>query len=361
MTNSSIPRISYRDFGLTLQTRTGQNRYPYSGTIELTPSCNLKCVHCYVSNCHWEGHILSYQEWCHILDEIADEGCLWLLFTGGEPLLRPDFLDIYTYAKRKGMLITLFTNGTLITKEIADYLQEWQPKLVEITLYGATRQTYEKLTGVPGSHERCLRGIDLLVERQIPLKLKTVALTINKDEIPAMKQYAQKLGVSFKWDPAITPRLDHGLEPARFRLTPEEVIELELASPERLQDWHKLCKTQWGPFPSESLYLCSAGKHSVFIDPFGCLSLCVCARSQSYDLRRGSFREAWNTFLPQVLSQKASPTSKCRHCELLALCGSCAAWAEMETGDPNADVEWLCRVAHSRVNALGLRKEIPLK
>jgi radical SAM protein with 4Fe4S-binding SPASM domain len=361
MSSSTIPHITYSEFGRLIRAKTAQVRYPYSCCIEITPECNLRCVHCYVSHCKWEEPVLRYQEWCHIIDQIVDEGCLWLLITGGEPLLHPDFLDIYKYAKKKGMFVSLFTNGTLITPEIADAFTEYQTRGVEITLYGATKKTYEKVTGVAGSYERCIRGIELLLERKIPLSLKTVAITINKDEVMAMKEYALKLGLKFKWDPNIMPRLDHRMEPVKFRLTPEEIIKLELEFPERLDDWHKFCTTHWGPFSEEALYLCGAGKQSCFIDPYGKLSLCVSARSQNYDLRRGSFHDGWHKFFPEILNQKASPENKCQKCELSALCGRCASWAEMETGDPNGVVEWLCNLAHCRVKALGLKKEIPLK
>lgn len=354
MTDSSMPCLSYSDFAIYLQEKTGQKRYPFCGTIELTPHCNLKCVHCYVSQCHWEGNILSYPELCRLLDQFADAGCLWLLLTGGEPLLRPDFLDIYTYAKKKGILVSFFTNGTLITPEMADYLSEWGPRAVEITLYGATRQTYEAVTGVSGSYDRCLQGIELLVERHIPLRLKAVVLTVNKDEVEGMKQYAQNLGVPFRYDPAIMPRLDQGLEPCHFRLTPEEVVEIEMADPERVQSWNEFYQTHQGPVAGDSLYLCNAGRYSFFMDSFGRLSLCLSARSPSYDLRQGSFAEAWHDFLPQVLSQKASTASRCRGCELVDLCGRCAAWAELETGDPQSEVEWLCRLAHLRLSYFGL-------
>jgi MoaA/NifB/PqqE/SkfB family radical SAM enzyme len=99
---------------------------------------------------------LSYEEHCRILDEIADAGCLWLLYSGGEIFARGDFLEIYTYAKKKGLLITLFTNGTMITPKIADYLLEWRPFSIEVTLYGHTKGTYERLTGIPGSYEKCM-------------------------------------------------------------------------------------------------------------------------------------------------------------------------------------------------------------
>src|SRR5437660_365316 len=113
---------------------------------------------------------------------------IWSLIAGGEIFARRDFLDIYAYAKRKGFLITLFTNGTMITEKIADFLADLRPFTIEITLYGGTKETYENLTGIPGSYERCLRGIDLLLERNLPLKLKTVALSITKHEIPLMKK-----------------------------------------------------------------------------------------------------------------------------------------------------------------------------
>ena len=101
-----------------------------------------------------------------------DEGCLWFLLTGGEPLVRRDFLEIYQYIKRKGLLATVFTNGTLLTPKIADVLAEWRPFAIEITLYGRTQETYERVTGIPGSHARCMRGIELIMERGLPLNLK---------------------------------------------------------------------------------------------------------------------------------------------------------------------------------------------
>lgn len=356
MSDASIPAINYHDFVVSLEKRIGQHRYPYSGSLEVTPFCNLRCVHCYVSHCEVPADPMNYQDWARIIDEMAAAGSLWILFTGGEPFLRPDFLDIYTYAKKKGFLITIFTNGTLITPAIADYLLEWQPRNIEITLYGATKPTYESVTGVPGSYDRCIRAIDLLLERHLPLQLKTVAITTNWHEIGAMTQYAEKLGVHFKWDAGIMPRIDHGLDPTRFRLSPEQIVELELSSPERLQDWTRFCDSHWGPFPDESLYLCGAGRHSFFVDPYGRLSLCLVARKPSFDLREGTLADGWNSFIPCLISQRASPKNECRGCELIAICGRCAAWAELENADPNTRVSWLCRVAQSRVNRLGLRK-----
>lgn len=157
---------TYQEFSAALQERIVQRHVPSSATIEVSHRCPLECVHCYnnlpMSDVDAMRAELSYDEHCRMLDELAEAGCLWLLFTGGEIFARKDFLDIYTYAKKKGFLITLFTNGNLITPKIADYLVEWRPFSIEITLYGATRETYERLTGLPGSYDRCMRGIGLL-------------------------------------------------------------------------------------------------------------------------------------------------------------------------------------------------------
>jgi MoaA/NifB/PqqE/SkfB family radical SAM enzyme len=188
--------LNYEDFSLGLHQRVVAQRIPLIGTIEVTRRCPLTCAHCYnnlpMADQGARRSELTYDEHCRILDEITEAGCLWLLYTGGAILARKDFLDIYTYAKQKGLIITLFTNGTLITPRVADYLVQWRPFSVEITLYGRTKETYERLTGIPGSYQRCLQGIRLLMERSLPVKLKTVAVTSNKHEIWDMKRFVEE-------------------------------------------------------------------------------------------------------------------------------------------------------------------------
>jgi len=167
-----------------------------------------------------------------VLDELVEMGCFWILYTAGEIFARKDFLEIYTYAKKKGFLITLFTNGTIINEQSADYLKEWSPFAIEITLYGRTRETYEALTAVSGSYDRCLQGIRLLKERGLPLKLKTVATSISKHEVMAMRRFAEEeLGVEFKMDGQINPRIDCSQSPLGVRLTPEELVAIDMNMP----------------------------------------------------------------------------------------------------------------------------------
>ncbi|MGE5125203.1 MAG: radical SAM protein, partial [Betaproteobacteria bacterium] len=232
----SLELRGYTEFTNRLHGRVGKQRIPLDVSIEVTRRCPLQCAHCYnnlpMADREARSRELSREEHFRLLDELAAAGSLWVLFTGGEIFARADFLDIYLYAKRKGFLVTLFTNGTLITKRIADTLAEYRPFSIEITLYGRTREAYERLTGVPGSYDRCLDGIRLLRERGLPLFLKTVAVSINRNEIPGMKRFVEEeLGLPFKFDAMMTPRIDCSASPLEVRLRPEEVVELDLADP----------------------------------------------------------------------------------------------------------------------------------
>jgi len=297
---------------------------------------------------------LNKEEIFWVFDQIAEAGCLWLLLTGGEPLVRKDFLEIYAYAKKKGFLINLFTNGTLLTPKIADYLAEWPPYEVEITLYGANEKTYERITGVPGSFNRCKKGIDLLLERKIPLRLKTMAMTINHDEILKIKEYAEGLGVKFRFDPEINPRLDGSKSPCGFRLSPEEVVKLDLMDEKRVREWRKFCREFMGPTDSDNLYVCGAGISTFHIDPYSQLSVCMMSRVKSYDLLHGSFHEGWSDFVTQFISQKSKKDYRCNQCELIALCSQCPGWAWLENGALESPVEYLCRIAHLRAEAFNI-------
>lgn len=354
---------SYGEFSQKLHSGVANRRVPLVGTIEITRRCPLECAHCY-NNLPMSDHQarlgeLTVDEHCRMLDEMTEAGCFWLLFTGGEIFARKDFLKIYTYAKRKGLLITLFTNGTLVTPQVADYLTEWRPFAIEITLYGRTKQTYERLTGIPGSYERCLRGIRLLKERGLPLKLKTVAVTINKHEIWDMKRFAEEeLGVEFKFDAMINPRIDCSQSPVAVRLKPAEVVELDLQDPRRVAEWQRFAKQFNGPVhspeQSDQVYHCGGGVNSFAIDPYGKMSICVLSHFDTYDLRKGSFQAGWDDFLHKVRLKKITYVTKCVKCEIKSLCGMCPANGELENGDPEAPVDFLCQVAHLRSHAMDI-------
>jgi radical SAM protein with 4Fe4S-binding SPASM domain len=362
MQSEALEAKTYSDFSVELHGRMLAQRIPANATIEVTRRCPLQCAHCYnnlpMGDLEAKRGELSYEEHCDLLDQMAQAGCLWILYTGGEIFARKDFLDIYTYAKKKGFLITLFTNGTLITPTIADYLMEWPPFAIEITLYGGTRETYERLTGIPGSYDRCLRGIHLLLERGLPLKLKTVAISINKHEVGEMKRFAEGLGISsFKFDAMMNPRIDCSQSPLAVRLHPWEIVKMDLEDPHRVAEWKKFARRfnhRASSEHSNEVYQCGGGVNSFAVDPQGKMSICVLSHFDTFDLRRGNLREGWDHFLAQVRQKKISRVTKCTACEIKPMCGMCPANGELENGDPESPVDFLCHVAHLRAKAMGI-------
>lgn len=353
-----IPELGYGEFSKRLHDKVAGQRIPIVGSIELTFQCNLRCKHCYLDNVH-DGipgqRELSVEEYKGIFGQLADAGTLWLLITGGEPLWRPDFAEIYLAAKRAGFIVTLFTNGALLTPQLADLLADWRPFQVEITLYGLTQETYERVTGIPGSHAKCMRGIELLKERGIPFNLKTIAMTLNVHEMEGMKAFAESLDVGFRFDPIISACIDGGGGCIQYRLPPEEVVRLDESDPRRMEAWQEFLDfVRERSVNPETLYQCGAGLSAYHIDPFGQLSICMMSRQHQYDLREGTFREGWEVFLKQERFRSDVLNPKCATCELLSLCGQCPGTAFMEMGDPASPVPYLCEIAHQRAKAFGI-------
>lgn len=353
---------SYLDWINSKDQAAGDRPIPWLVSLELTERCNLRCVHCYVNQPAGDDRIrqreMTLPEWQGVLDQVVDVGTLWLLVTGGEPLLRPDFCDWYLYAKRKGLHIILFTNGTLLTPELADFLAEYPPWETEITLYGATAETYERVTGMPGSYARCRQGIDLLLERGLALNLKTMVLTLNVHELPAMQSLAEQLGVRFRYDPIIQSRLDGDHRPLACRLSPEEIVALERQDPLRMQQWYEFCGQSWIPANRKSLFKCGAGLHIFHLDPYGGLYPCLMTRWLRYDVRGGPVETAVRDFLPAVRRLTVTRDGLCAECDQLILCQNCPAWAYHETGDPEAPEPFRCRLAHLRQQELGLTVQL---
>ena len=361
-----MEQLSYGAFSADLHQRQAGERMPLQVSMEVTRRCPLECLHCYnnlpMGDMEARRRELSKEEHFRILDELVEMGCFWLLYTGGEIFARKDFLEVYTYAKKKGFLITLFTNGTIINEQIADYLAEWPPFAIEITLYGRTRETYEALTAVPGSYDRCLRGIKLLKERGLPLKLKTVATSVNKHEVLAMRQFAEEeMGVEFKMDGQINPRIDCSQSPLAVRLTPEEVVALDMNAPKGMSEYRRLAKRDLESPPnlsaSDSIYFCGGGMSGFAINAYGEMGICVISQQETFSVREVGVRRVWEDSLLRLRTRERTRMTKCIQCRIQSLCGMCPANGEMENGDKESPVEFLCHVAHLRAATIGV--EVP--
>jgi radical SAM protein with 4Fe4S-binding SPASM domain len=349
--------LSYADFSSKVHSSTNRKRIPLDASLDLTYRCNNKCVHCYCNlpedDDAAKKNELTTEEIKNLFDGLASLGTLWLLITGGEPLLREDFEEIYLYAKRKGFLITFFTNGTLIDDRTVELLSKYPPFVVEISLYGATKETYEKVTRVKGSYERCMNGIKRIVDSGIKLKLKSMALTINQHEIEAMDKMAQALGCEFRFDPMLNKRIDenHFSDPVKYRISPEDVVRLDKAYPKRMEEWKQFCEKFVGePVKDDRLYKCGAGLGMIHVDPYGTTKGCMMMARDGLSVREHEMKWIWGEGIFLTITQKKDFQLPCDDCHLASLCGQCAAWSVLESGDIKKEVAYLCRIAKIRQN-----------
>jgi len=355
---TDIPSQAYRDFSLRISDKGHARHQVFKAQIELTYGCNLRCVHCY-TDCYNQGDLIKERELSTaqitgILDQLHEQGVLWVCFTGGEIFMRRDFLEIYAYAKQKGFLITLFTNATLISERIADYLQAHPPFKIDISLHGVTEETYDRVTQVPGSFKRCMEAIRMLLDRGLPVDIKTSALSVNKHELDKIKAFVEGLGLRFRLSTAIYPRLNGDLTPCEYRLSPEEIVALDF--PEGAFDAEAPCaRSEPEPLanpPDDRLYRCGCGTSDVHISAWGELGTCTWQHQVRADLREKSVGEGIREVFPQVRAARYRSDSPCRTCQVYRLCDKDPNIAWAEAHDSEHPVDHFCRTAFARAERL---------
>jgi radical SAM protein with 4Fe4S-binding SPASM domain len=345
--------------------------------VELTERCNNNCIHCCINlpadDRAAREQELSTEEIQAILDEAAALSATLVRFTGGEPLLRPDFEELYLYARRLGMKVLIFTNARLITPQLADLLVRVPPLVtMEVTVYGLQAESYEAVSRVPGSFAQFWRGMNLLLERGVPFIVKGALLPPNQGEIDEFEAWAMTI-----------PWMTHGPDKAMFfdlrgrrdseeknrlirslRLSPEEgltVLTRDRAG--YLKGMGEFCSKFIGP-PGEKLFSCGAG-HGGCVDAYGCFQPCMGLRAPglTYDLRESSsasLHHAVTDFFPQLRELRAANPEylrRCARCFLKGLCEQCPAKSWAEHGTLDTPVEYLCAVAHAQARELGLLSE----
>ncbi|MFH1641156.1 MAG: radical SAM protein [Candidatus Omnitrophota bacterium] len=351
-----IPEIEYDTFFMGLL--DSRKRPAEEGALELTYRCNLDCVHCYCNapELKRKDEEITFAQLCRLMDELAEEGCLWLALTGGEPFVRDDFLDLYLYAKKKGFFPAILTNATLIDERTADFLKEWPARQIEISLYGVTAETHEAVTQVKGSFKKTIQAIHLLQKRKSRLEIKTMVLTINRHEIKKIREFAKSLGAKFRYDHLIHSRLNGDKTAGRVRLTAGQAVDMDIEMGDLQEDWQKQCKAYAGvEVDCEKLYTCGAGRAMFSITPYGLLQTCSFPLRSKYNVTKGSFREGWRNFIPEVVSRKRMHKDfVCRDCQVRALCSQCANWAYLENKDEEKEVDYICAVFKERVKRFGI-------
>ncbi len=353
--------------------RTEEKRIPLSAEIELTERCNNNCIHCYINlpanDEEARKRELSFGEIRDIVDEAVQMGCLWWLISGGEPLVREDFADIYLYLKKKGLLTSVFTNATLITPQLVSLFKKYPPRELEITVYGITQKTYERITRTPGSFEAFMKGINLLQKEKVPFTLKAMALRSNVGELEAIKDFCKPITKGpFRFDPFLHLRLRlngrRNRQIRNERLSPQKIVAIELSDKERKNGLLKqICEEKKGGqetahfYDGHQLFYCGAGRTSFTMDSYGFFKLCSSLSHPDcvYDLRKGSLREAWEEFVPKIRAMRTEDEEckrKCLSCSLINLCMWCPATAYLECGKLDKWIEDFCQIAHTRAEAL---------
>lgn len=335
-----------------LNTRVRRRRVPFSGSIDLTLRCNLKCIHCYAGPRPpaAEKGELSTDQWLAILGQALDAGCLFLLITGGEPLLREDFATIYTFAKERGFLVTLFTNGTLLTEAWAARLADLPPCLVEISIYGAAPATHDSITGVPGSFAQTFEGVERLLARNVRVGLKTVLMRPNIAEWRGMQAIAEGYKIRFRMDPLLFRRFDGDEAPLRLRVDPTQAAAAEFSDPARRADWREYHERVSRYKISSRLYNCAAGVSNFHVSSSGRIQPCLMTPHIGCDLLHRSFAEGWRKISGMLNRRQAPPDFPCNSCDRRAVCGFCPGYLRLENGDEMRPSEYLCRLGEARLH-----------
>lgn len=349
-----------------------QGRQPLLGQIdiELTERCNNNCIHCLINRqeddleaAAWEMDTGMVKD---VLTQAADLGCLTVRFTGGEPLLRHDFQEIYMFARRLGMKVILFTNGRLITPALAGLLANYPPlRPVEISVYGMRPESYDVCAGKKGAFVEYQRGVELLRESKVWFVLKSSILPPNRSDIAAFENFLKEINpqdaepryaMNFdlrarRDDPAKNERIK------KLRLTPEETVDVLQRSHLYVDSARDFCSKFMGAH-GEKLFSCGAG-HGTCIDAYGKAQMCMGLRHPDTvaDLRRVSLRCVLEELFPRFREIRATDheyMERCARCFLMGFCEQCPAKSWTEHGTLDTPVDYLCDVAHAQAISLGL-------
>ena len=355
--------LSQRSFNQGLFLKARDRKTPVIGAFELTSRCNLSCRMCYVhaaDDREAKSAEFSAKEWLEIGKQAAKEGMLYLLLTGGESLLRPDFLGIYEGLYKLGVQLSMNTNAALITPEIAGRLAVLPPLKVGVTLYGASPDTYEKVCGNGAAFEHTLRGIRLLKEQGIPVSLRTTIIRQNKEDVEKIHAISRELGLHLKLvDYVFAGRECAGSDPFSVRLSPaeqyaclEQVIALmdmnEVQQEKDADEESREEQTQEG-----GAFTCAAGNFSFAVNCRGKLQACLMIDEPAVELKNpGEFKQQW-----EKLVQLCSELPRCEDCISCArrrYCTVCPAKCKGETGFIHGKPEYICEMAKLAASRAGL-------
>lgn len=336
---------------------------PINASFELTPLCNMNCDMCFIrlsdAEMKSQGRLLTLEEWTQLAMRLKEAGTLFVLLTGGEPLLYPHFTKLYQQLRSLGMIVTINTNGTLVTDEIAAMWEKDKPRRVNVTLYGASNETYMKLCHHSNGFDQVMRGLKLLKDHHIDVKLNGTLVPENRHEIDQLLAIAEQFDFPIKIDTYIYPSARKKVCPFKqeSRMNANDAascaveIKRKQKTPEEFerQRAHLLTHCN-GPFNEDLTMNCRAGKSSVWFTWDGKMTPCVFLDIPSFDMLNTDLREAWQKMTKEI--DKIHLPSCCGSCEKREVCQICAACAYCENGNFDDRPEYMCRYTDQIIDTM---------
>ena len=274
----------------------------FQATIEVTKKCN----HCYIPKTTQSE--LNTDEWKRILENLRASNIFSILFTGGEPFIRDDFIEIYLYAKKLGFRISIYTNGYSLSEESLFYLEKYKPQKIYITLYGVNSHSYQSMVHVNDAYKKVLNNIFRFQKAGINLVLRTQLTPFTEMYLEKMKSFADEIGVPFNFGSVIVPdlNLEDG-ESNICNLDPKKIVEYEELDLNRKDErarqddiFEFTMKTN--PFDIKIPWSCGAVSSSLTITNQGYMVPCVQLPFPKYDLADTSVELAWTKLYGDIQS-----------------------------------------------------------
>jgi len=311
---------------------------PFSVVFEITDRCNLKCLHCYQEN--GEKEELSFHEIKVILDDLEKLGTMKVTLTGGEPLLREDFIEIFFYCSQKGFATKLFTNATLLNAEHKKAFVKKPPFAVECSLYGASAKTHESISGVSGSFEKTLANIKWMAAKGTRVFVKSVVLCLNFHEMEDLGRLCHGLGVPFFPTLRVFPSCDPTRSPERWRVKTDDLMALRKMKSGFLKK-HSDSDNKSGEL------ICNAGREACCLNAEGKVYPCVALRWECGDVRKQSLPEIWfhSSVLRKIRSFHDQDFKGCVSCQWKRSCNFCPGMSFGDHGDMLLPSKELCRLS----------------
>jgi len=312
-----------------LQERALRHAQPLSALLELTYACNWRCVFCYNPR-HHDQRRMSGAEWTKVVADLRQLGTLNVTVTGGEPLTHPEAFEVMEAVRSQAMTFRLYTNGSLVTDEVAQRLAALRPITVELSLHGASSGTHDRSTATPGSFDALWRGVAALKAHGLPIVLKTPLTRINENELEEMIALTEREGVPYNLDATLTHRDDGDSAPLQYSVTPEGLDRYYalLARHNRVPASHRT-------FGGVN---CGLGRTTLAVDPEGNVYPCPQWRKSSLgNVRDTPLLELWHG---SSVRAEAAAVAQQANDALLAAGGPmarfpfCPAVAQERTGDP---------------------------